>query len=58
MALKTAGKFLQKNYNLRLDIPDTIVCDFTEFNRECKEDACPFHDRQAAGNKTESILSL
>ena len=45
MALKTAGKFLRQKYDFKMDIPDTIECDFNQFNRECKEEGCPFFDR-------------
>lgn len=46
MALKTAGKFLRQNFNTRLDIPDTITCDFTDLNQECIEEKCPFHKKE------------
>ncbi len=45
MALKTAGKFLRQKYDFKMDIPDTILCDFNQFNRECKEEDCPFYDK-------------
>ena len=46
MALKTAKKFLKQKMDVALDIPDTINCEFTEFNRECLEEGCPFHARE------------
>lgn len=42
MALKTAKKFTRQNFDVALDIPDTIRCDFTMLNQECIEDNCPF----------------
>jgi hypothetical protein len=58
MALKTAGKFLQKNYNLRMDIPDTITCDFNQFNHECKEEDCPFYDRNQNEISQTTLIHL
>ena len=46
MALKTARKFMMQKYQLTLDIPNTITCEFNEFNRECIEEACPFHAKE------------
>lgn len=47
MALKTARKFVKQNFGVSLNVPDTIVCEFTALNRECIEDSCPFHAREA-----------
>jgi len=46
MALKTARKFLKQNWDLTLDMPETITCDFTIFNQECIEEDCPFHRKE------------
>ena len=43
MALKTAKKFLKQKMEFTFDIPDTITCEFTELNKECIEEDCPFH---------------
>lgn len=46
MALKTARKFMKQNLQETLDIPDTIVCEFSDLNRECIEQDCPFHAKE------------
>lgn len=46
MALKTAHKFLKQKMAVVLDIPDTITCEFTEHNKECIEENCPFHAKE------------
>lgn len=46
MALKTARKFVKQYFQITLDIPDTITCDFSELNKECIEESCPFHVRK------------
>ena len=47
MALKTAKKFIKQKMDVTLDVPDTIIiCDFTELNKECIEEDCPFHAKE------------
>lgn len=46
MALKTAKKFVKQNLQVTLDVPDTITCNFNEFNKECLEEHCPFHAKE------------
>jgi len=46
MAVKTARKFMKQNFEITLEIPDTLTCDFTELNRECIEADCPFHPKE------------
>jgi hypothetical protein len=46
MALKTARKFMKQNFQVTLDIPDTITCEFNEMNQECLEEDCPFHQHK------------
>jgi hypothetical protein len=46
MSLKTARKFLKQNLETILDVPDTIICEFSDFNQECLEENCPFHSRE------------
>lgn len=58
MALKTAGKFLRQKYDFKLDIPDTIMCDFNQFNRECKEEDCPFHRLTESNATPRHFLQL
>ena len=46
MALKSAKKFVKQNFQITLEVPDTITCGFTELNHECIEEKCPFHVRE------------
>jgi hypothetical protein len=46
MALKTAKKFAKQRFQIALDVPDTITCEFNEFNHECLEESCPFHAKE------------
>lgn len=46
MALKTAKKFAKQKFQIALDVPDTITCEFNEFNHECLEEGCPFHAKE------------
>ena len=46
MAIKTARKFIKQKFQLTLDIPDTITCEFSKFNQECLEENCPFHAKE------------
>lgn len=46
MALKTAQKFVKQKMQITLDVPDTITCEFNDFNQECLEDGCPFHAKE------------
>lgn len=46
MALKTAKKFLSQNYQVALDVPDTITCEYGHLNLECLKEKCPFHPRE------------
>lgn len=46
MALKTAKKFVKRKLQITLDVPDTIRCEFNEFNQECLEEHCPFHAKE------------
>ena len=46
MALKTAKKFVRQKFQVTLDVPDSITCEFNEFNQECLEEKCPFHSRE------------
>jgi len=47
MALKTAKRFLRQRMDVALDVPDTIKCEFNNLNKECIEEKCPFHPKEA-----------
>jgi hypothetical protein len=47
MALKTARMFMKQNFQVVLDVPATIECEFTENNHECLQQKCPFHPRHS-----------
>ena len=42
VAVKTAQKFVQQNFQINLDVPDIIKCDFIFYNQECLKENCPF----------------
>lgn len=46
MAFKTARKFVKQNFQITLEMPDTIHCDFSHLNQECIQESCPFHTRE------------
>ena len=46
LALKTAKGFMRQKFQVALEVPDTITCEFNEFNQECIEDRCPFHTKE------------
>jgi len=46
MAIKTANRFVRQKFQVSLNVPDTITCEFNEFNQECLEEKCPFHARE------------
>ena len=46
MALKTVRKMMKQKMDVTLDIPDTVQCEFTEHNKECIEEKCPFHVKE------------
>jgi hypothetical protein len=48
IALKSAVKFLRQIFDLHLEMPKTITCDFSDMNRQCLEDDCPFHQKASA----------
>ena len=45
IALKTAVKFLKQIFDVHLEVPNIITCDFSEKNHECIEDDCPFYQK-------------
>ena len=45
-ALKMANKFVRQKNQITLDIPETITCEFNEFNRDCLDEKCPFHAKE------------
>jgi hypothetical protein len=46
MALKTAKKFVRQKFQVALDVPEAITCEFNKFNQECLEEKCPFHAKE------------
>jgi len=46
MALKTTRKFLKQQMGFALNIPDQIICTFTENNKECIKEKYPFHVKE------------
>ncbi len=44
LALRAAVDFLRREFQVKLDMPEEIVCEFRALNKECTHDACPFCD--------------
>ena len=42
LALQTAQAFLQRNWEVTLEMPETLRCGFSHLNKECLHEACPF----------------
>ncbi|MGE5374489.1 MAG: DUF5714 domain-containing protein [Bacteroidota bacterium] len=46
MAVKTAGTFVEQNFQFRMDIPGTITCGFNYYNQDCQKGKCPFRPQE------------
>ena len=44
LALQSADAFLQKEFGTTLEMPESIRCDFSPLNKECRKEACPFYN--------------
>jgi hypothetical protein len=42
-AILGAVEFLEEEFGLKLDVDSETVCEFSDLNKECRFDACPFH---------------
>lgn len=42
MAIETAKIFVQHNFQVKLDVPDTVTCEFSFYNQDCLRENCPF----------------
>ena len=42
LSLSYGVKFVKKNYGIEMEIDD-IVCEFTQKNKQCLGNKCPFH---------------
>jgi hypothetical protein len=49
LALQSADAFLQKEFDTRLEMPDSITCDFSPRNKECLKEGCPFYNQGGVG---------
>lgn len=47
LAILTAVGFLEKEFGIRLTVEKDIRCTFSELNRECLGEACPFHRQES-----------
>lgn len=43
LAIRTAVTFVSERFGVTLPVLDTVRCEFGEINRECLQEACPFH---------------
>jgi len=42
LAIQTTTDFMAEHFNIEMDLPDKLVCDFSERNNECLIKDCPF----------------
>lgn len=42
-AAVTAVKFIEKQLHIKMELPETILCDYSALNKECIGDRCPYH---------------
>jgi len=43
LALQCADAFLQKEFGVKLEMPESIHCDFSPLNKQCLQKGCPFY---------------
>jgi Family of unknown function (DUF5714) len=43
LAIKEATIFIEKEFDIKLDIPEKIVCEFSKLNKECQGANCQFY---------------
>jgi len=43
LALRSAVAFTREHFSVELELDDTILCTFSDLNRECLQQDCPFH---------------
>jgi len=43
VAMESATAFLRDRLNIRLDTGETAACGFSNRNKECPREACPYH---------------
>jgi len=43
LAIRTATTFLQERFGITLPVQEMPRCEFSDINRECLQEACPFH---------------
>ncbi len=46
MAVKTAGMFVEQNFQFRMNLPDAIACGFSYYNQDCSKGKCPFRPQE------------
>jgi hypothetical protein len=49
LAIRTAVTFLAERFGVVLPVPGKIRCEFSDVNRECLREACPFHAGYSTG---------
>ena len=42
MAIKTAQKFVNQNFQVNLDVPELVACQFNFYHQDCLKENCPF----------------
>ena len=50
IALNTAIDFVDSNLGIQMQKPDKLVCDFSERNKECIKEKCPYYNKEQLEN--------
>ena len=45
LSIGTAVEFVEENYGIKMET-DTIKCEFTDWNKQCIRERCPFYSKQ------------
>lgn len=43
LAISEAVTFMRKELGVALEQPASVLCDFSDYNHECKRESCPFY---------------
>lgn len=46
IALNTAIDFVSSNLDVQMEKPDKLICDFSERNKECIKEKCPYYNKE------------
>ncbi|MDO5844974.1 MAG: DUF5714 domain-containing protein [Methanocorpusculum sp.] len=46
-SIKTAVKFVEKHFGIKMELPDELICEFSKQNHECLKEKCPYYQIEA-----------